>query len=258
MGTGHGKAVDWWMLGVLLYELLAGRAPFEAESTQLVYELVKRGIEAVRFPPECRRLAADLVRRLCCQNPEARIRTPLLRDHPWFRGFDWATLRALRMPTPYVPQVRHPRDLTNFRSCDGEDPPVTPYQDTGSGWDAGFEDDALGAGAHAAGARAMMGCISAETTTRPTANVAPGVVLSTPDESVRMVLYSPRSEAAHYQHQLRQAAPTTRANGAATIQSGLSPARWQATSQTAATSKGGVLAQRTPQSPPASPVLGGG
>jgi serine/threonine protein kinase len=38
------------MLGVLLFELLAGKAPFEAESTQQVYELVKRGIEHVRFP----------------------------------------------------------------------------------------------------------------------------------------------------------------------------------------------------------------
>merc|ERR1740129_1427876 len=96
MCTGHGRAVDWWMLGVLLFELLAGRAPFEAETTQQVYELVKRGIEAVRFPHECKRAAAELVRALCCRAPDARLRTPTLREHNFFRGFDWGALRAMR------------------------------------------------------------------------------------------------------------------------------------------------------------------
>jgi len=143
--TGHSKAVDWWMLGVLLFELLAGRAPFEADTTQQVYELVKRGIEVVRFPHECRRHAVELVRALCNHNPDARLRTPTLRDHLFFRGFDWSALRGQRLTPPHLPHVRGPRDLANFRACDGEDPPVTPYQDTGSGWDAGFEDDTLGA-----------------------------------------------------------------------------------------------------------------
>jgi len=163
--TGHGRSVDWWMLGVLLFELLAGRAPFEADSTHQVYELVKRGIEDVRFPHECRRSAADLVRALCRHQPDQRLRTPILRDHAFFRGFDWNSLRALRMPPPHLPQVRGPRDLANFRSCDGEDPPVTPYQDTGSGWDAGFEDDALGSSvARAAAAGAVLSAAGAEAT----------------------------------------------------------------------------------------------
>jgi len=168
--TGHGRSVDWWMLGVLLFELLAGRAPFEADSTQQVYELVKRGIEAVRFPHECRRLAADLVRALCRQQAEVRLRTPPLRDHAFFRGFDWNALRGLRLTPPHIPQVRGPRDLANFRTCDGEDPPVTPYQDTGSGWDAGFEDDALGcAASRAAAAGAVLAACGTEL-----ARTAPG------------------------------------------------------------------------------------
>lgn len=141
--TGHTKSVDWWMLGVLLFELLVGRAPFEAENTQKVYEAVKRGIDAVHFPQECRRPASELVRLLCRPNPEARLRTPVLRDHAWFRSFDWAALRGQRLAPPHVPQVRSQRDLANFRSCDTEEPPMTPYLDNGTGWDAGFEDDTL-------------------------------------------------------------------------------------------------------------------
>lgn len=145
--TGHTKAVDWWMLGVLLYELLSGRAPFEADSTPQVYELVKRGIAHVRFPAACRGPAKDLVQLLCSPQPEARLQTPELCEHAWFSsgrdGFDWAALRRLNLQAPYVPQVRGARDLANFRTCEGEDPPCTAYRDDGSGWDADFEDDAL-------------------------------------------------------------------------------------------------------------------
>lgn len=138
--TGHNKSVDWWMLGVLVFELLCGRPPFESESTEKVYEAVRKGIEAVHFPPECRD-ASGLVRALCRQDPETRIRASETRRDHWFRSFDWAALRAGRIPAPHIPQVRGVRDLSNFRSCDTEDPPRVPYKDKGTGWDLGFEDD---------------------------------------------------------------------------------------------------------------------
>merc|ERR1740121_3186201 len=86
-------------------------------------------------------MVRELVRSLCSHIPDARLRTPTLRDHPFFRGFDWSALRGQRLTPPHIPHVRGPRDLANFRACDGEDPPVTPYQDTGNGWDAGFEEE---------------------------------------------------------------------------------------------------------------------
>lgn len=138
--TGHNQSVDWWMLGVLLFELLVGRPPFEADTTEKVYEAVRKGINAVRFPAECRK-AQELVRALCAHEPGARIAAGETRRDQWFRGFDWQGLRDLRLPAPHVPKVRGPRDLGNFRSCDQEDPPRVPYKDKGTGWDLGFEDD---------------------------------------------------------------------------------------------------------------------
>lgn len=138
--TGHNKTVDWWMLGVLLFELLVGRPPFEADTTEKVYESVRKGIQAVVFPPECRR-ASELVRTLCHQEPEERIGANETRRNQWYRGFDWSLLQACKMPPPLVPRVKGPRDLSNFRSCDQEDPPRVPYKDKGTGWDNGFEDD---------------------------------------------------------------------------------------------------------------------
>mmetsp|Transcript_59183 Transcript_59183/g.132673 ORF Transcript_59183/g.132673 Transcript_59183/m.132673 type:complete len:567 (+) Transcript_59183:101-1801(+) len=143
-GTGHNQAVDWWMLGVLLFEFMVGRPPFEADSADQVYELVRKGIERVHFPPECRHPAPELVRALCRTNPEARLCTPRLRRDPWFAGFDWAALKEQRMQPPRVPTVRSQRDLSNFRTCDNQgDPPLVPYQDTGTNWDADFEDDLI-------------------------------------------------------------------------------------------------------------------
>lgn len=141
---GHGKAVDWWMLGVLLYELLIGRAPFEAKTQMETYDLIQKGIERATFPPDCPRLGKDLVCMLCKQEPNARLRTPVLRENSFFNKFDWPALQALRMEPPYKPKVAGPTDLSNFRSLEGEDPPVVPYHDNGSGFFVGFEDDALG------------------------------------------------------------------------------------------------------------------
>lgn len=138
--TGHGRPVDWWMLGVLTFELLVGRAPFEAESDNERYEAVKRGIEAIVFPPSCRGDAAELVRKLCRHAPESRPKAIAVREHAWFRDFNWQSLRALSMDAPYKPRVRGPTDLGNFRRCE-EDPTFLPYEDRGKF--ANFEDSCI-------------------------------------------------------------------------------------------------------------------
>lgn len=141
--VGHDHSVDWWMLGVLLFELLAGHAPFEAPSTSETYENVKRGIAYVTFPKSARPGEA-LVRKLCHDSPGQRLRAPQARSDDWFNGFDWSQLRSQRMVPPHIPDVKGPRDIHNFRPCEGEDPPGEHYEDTGTGWDADFEDDMSG------------------------------------------------------------------------------------------------------------------
>lgn len=205
--TGHGKAVDWWTLGVLLFELLVGKAPFEAETTLGIYDLIQEGIDKVRFPHACQNKSQDLVRSLCRLNPDSRLRTPALRDHGFFFGFDWVALRASRMESPHKPSVKTKTDLSNFRSSEGEDPPSRPYHDTGSGWDVDFEEDAL------TPARSM------SLNPPPVGGRVPNAVTGGKDDSMSAATSRKNVAISHHQHQLQGAARLRAA--AVTLQGGM-------------------------------------
>jgi serine/threonine protein kinase len=130
------------MVGILLFELLCGHAPFEGDSADEIYERIKAGIDHVHFQPGFPKYAAILVRQLCQRIPEIRLLAPQVRDHRWFKcsAFDWNMLKAQKMPAPYLPMVTSARDVSNFRGNDsGEDPPVRHFVDDGTGWDKEFD-----------------------------------------------------------------------------------------------------------------------
>merc|ERR1711972_754600 len=117
--TGHTNAVDWWMLGILLFELLSGRPPFESAYPMQIYAKVTKGISKVPFPAKCQGAVGDLIRALLKNEPSERL--PMrpggvanLRGHKWFQGFDWEALKKLEMKPPYIPIVKSKKDLANF------------------------------------------------------------------------------------------------------------------------------------------------
>ena len=61
---GHGQPVDWWTLGVLTFELLAGHPPFESPTPQQIYQKVRAGIEKVKFPEACKGQPMTLIKGL--------------------------------------------------------------------------------------------------------------------------------------------------------------------------------------------------
>ncbi|CAI5999065.1 unnamed protein product [Closterium sp. NIES-64] len=82
-GEQHGREVDVWALGVLLYELLVGCPPFEAPTQTDTY---RRIVEVdVRFPLHVRvsQPAKDLIRRLLVRQPSQRLPLASLLHHPW-------------------------------------------------------------------------------------------------------------------------------------------------------------------------------
>eukprot|EP00416_Gambierdiscus_australes_P022628 CAMPEP_0171078900 /NCGR_PEP_ID=MMETSP0766_2-20121228/14919_1 /TAXON_ID=439317 /ORGANISM="Gambierdiscus australes, Strain CAWD 149" /LENGTH=777 /DNA_ID=CAMNT_0011536055 /DNA_START=151 /DNA_END=2484 /DNA_ORIENTATION=- len=141
--VGHSNAVDWWTLGILIFELMTGHPPFESETHMQIFSKVMKGIVKVKFPPNIHGALADLIK--CMLQKEPSMRLPMrpggsqnLKDHAWFADFDWAALQALTMTPPYLPTVKNRTDLANFKASKEEYPPQVQYIDDGSGWDKDF------------------------------------------------------------------------------------------------------------------------
>ncbi|KAL3185611.1 hypothetical protein MRX96_028878 [Rhipicephalus microplus] len=140
LNKGHDRAVDFWSVGVLMFELLAGAPPFAADDPMKTYNIILRGIDMLNFPRTMSRNAVSLIKRLCRENPSERLGYQKggimdIKKHKWFQGFDWDGLQARTLQPPFEPQIRGPADSSNFDVYprNFEIPP-----DETSGWDEDF------------------------------------------------------------------------------------------------------------------------
>ena len=142
-GKGHNKGVDYWAVGVLIYEMLCGSSPFADESNDQM-KICKRIVKGrYTYPGWMRdRDAKDVINKLLTQKVTSRLGCKRggvddIKNHKWFRGVDWSALEAKRIGAPWVPPLKNPFDASHFDPYD-EDDEVEPYTDDGSGWDADF------------------------------------------------------------------------------------------------------------------------
>jgi serine/threonine protein kinase len=92
-GTGHNKAVDWWSLGILLYEMLTGLPPFYNENVNEMYELILHA--PLTFPDHVPSDARALITELLQREPEKRLADgDKVKAHPFFASIDWNKLLA--------------------------------------------------------------------------------------------------------------------------------------------------------------------
>ncbi|KAI9325783.1 camp-dependent protein kinase [Zopfochytrium polystomum] len=114
---GHGKAVDWWALGILIFEMLAGYPPFFDENPFGIYEKILAG--KISFPSHFESTAKDLVKKLLTADRSKRLGnlkggSDDIKKHKWFRGVDWQGLVERSVHAPIVPVCSHPGDTRNF------------------------------------------------------------------------------------------------------------------------------------------------
>lgn len=103
-GIGHGKAVDWWSVGIMLYEMLVGRPPFASQNRNQLYLNTIKG--QITWPPSMSPLARDLLSRLLHRRPEERLGSRSVDDikqHHFFDGLDWAKLEKKKVTPPFKP-----------------------------------------------------------------------------------------------------------------------------------------------------------
>ncbi|KAM7415612.1 hypothetical protein PAMA_017912 [Pampus argenteus] len=140
LNKGHNFSVDFWSLGILVFELLTGSPPFSGSDQMMTYTFILKGIEKMDFPKKITKRPDDLIRKLCRRNPSERLGNLKngitdIKKHRWFNGFNWEGLKARTLPSPLKRELTGPADHSYFDSYppDEDTPP-----DELSGWDMDF------------------------------------------------------------------------------------------------------------------------
>ncbi|TPX22712.1 hypothetical protein DIZ76_014591 [Coccidioides immitis] len=130
LGLGYTKAVDWWTLGVLLYEMLTGLPPFYDEDTNEMYRKILQ--EPLTFPSSdiVPAAARDLLTRLLDRDPQRRLGAngaAEIKAHHFFANIDWRKLLQRKYEPSFRPNVVDARDTGNFDSEFTSEAPTDSY-----------------------------------------------------------------------------------------------------------------------------------
>lgn len=114
---GYTKMVDFWSLGVLVFEMCCGWSPFYAEDTQQMYKNIAFG--KVRFPRDALSTEGrNFVKGLLNRNPKHRLGAKgdakELMAHPFFHDIDWEALARKDVIPPFKPKLKSDTDTSNF------------------------------------------------------------------------------------------------------------------------------------------------
>lgn len=124
LSKGYNKAVDWWALGVLIYEMAAGYPPFFSDQPIQIYEKIVSG--KVRFPSHFSSDLKDLLRNLLQVDLTKRFGNLKngvsdIKNHRWFATIDWIAIYEKKIDAPIIPKCRGPGDTSHFDEYDEED-----------------------------------------------------------------------------------------------------------------------------------------
>ena len=130
--TSYTRAVDWWGLGVLIFEMLVGHSPFAdsygvSDQMAIYCKILEcklrfpRGFKSAEMAP-----ARALISKLLTRQPHKRLgclrRGALdIKKHAWFDTIDWAALVAKKLEAPWKPPIKDPLDASNFDKYDEDE-----------------------------------------------------------------------------------------------------------------------------------------
>ena len=127
LNKGHGKPVDWWTCGILLYEMIAGIDPFSDDDPMMVYQKILKG--KIKFPSGFDSNAKSLIKHLLEQDLTKRygnLKNGVkdITGHRFFKNFEWNKLLEKDLPPPYIPKVKSNNDISNFSEYPDSDNPA--------------------------------------------------------------------------------------------------------------------------------------
>jgi len=121
LNEGHDLAVDYWALGILIFEMVVGSPPFYGDDPMEVYEKILSGNPSM--PSTFTRNLSDLIKKLLRSQQAKRLGntrggTASVVKHKWFSTFEWALLESGEAKPPFKPTVVSREDVTNFDQFD--------------------------------------------------------------------------------------------------------------------------------------------
>lgn len=131
--TGHGRAVDWWSLGALMYDMLTGSPPFTAENRKKTIDKILKG--KLNLPPYLTNEARSLIKKLLKKNPAERLGggpddSAPIKEHSFFRNTCWEMLALRNAEPPFRPNVTNDEDTSQFDTKFTRQTPVDSPDDT--------------------------------------------------------------------------------------------------------------------------------
>jgi serine/threonine protein kinase len=140
LNKGHGKPVDWWTLGILIYEMIVGYPPFVDEDPMGIYQKILSG--KIVFPKMFDKNAKGLVKKLLTADLGKRygnLKNGVedIKTHKWFKEINWEELSDKKISAPFKPVAKSASDTSNFDDYpdSAELPPAVPKeQDPFQSW----------------------------------------------------------------------------------------------------------------------------
>uniref|UniRef100_A0A7N6AFT7 Protein kinase N3 n=1 Tax=Anabas testudineus TaxID=64144 RepID=A0A7N6AFT7_ANATE len=115
----YTRAVDWWGMGVLIYEMLVGESPFPGEDEEEVFDSIVN--DDVQYPASLPPDAVSIIQKLLKKNPLKRLGAGErdaneVKGEKFFETIDWEALLAKKMKPPFLPSIKESMDVSNFDS----------------------------------------------------------------------------------------------------------------------------------------------